>query len=57
MKCALCSVSVMATPLVRVNEFGVTGVWWCCACLKAQEPELHSNTVEDYGELFAALSK
>jgi hypothetical protein len=47
MKCDKCNISVIERPLLRVNEKGVTGIFWCEPCIKENEPELHANLMED----------
>ena len=47
MKCAKCNISVIHSPLQRVNAKGESGIWWCENCLKLHEPELYDNTMED----------
>ena len=51
MKCENCGVSVFECHLVRINELGVPGIFWCESCLKKNEPELYLNTKEDQSDL------
>jgi hypothetical protein len=39
----------MKRPLIRVNEKGVNGIWWCEPCLAKKEPELLRNHQEEDG--------
>jgi hypothetical protein len=45
----------MEAPLLRVNAYGVTGEYMCEECLKAKEPELYRNQMEDAGSIFGDL--
>lgn len=45
--CANCGSSVLNGPLIRVNEKGVKGIFWCEECVKTKEPELYKNETED----------
>lgn len=47
MKCQICNCSVMDKPLIRVNEKGIDGIWWCEPCLQKHEPELYKNEKAD----------
>ena len=51
MTCAKCNCSVNDYPFVRMNEFGVDGIWWCEPCAKKHEPELYNNLKEDESEV------
>jgi len=46
-KCMNCGASVFDVPLMRVNEKGVDGVFWCEPCVEKNEPELYKNEKED----------
>ncbi len=37
--CNNCGISVDKTPLFRVNEKGVDGIWWCQSCIDADKRE------------------
>lgn len=55
MKCAKCNVSADEKPFLRINEFGVDGIWWCEDCVKLHEPELYANLKEDESEVEGLL--
>lgn len=57
MRCEKCGVSVMKTPLHRVNEKGVDGIWWCMSCIEGEEPELSKNIKEEETEIERILKK
>lgn len=57
MKCARCGTGVMQSPLHRVNPTGQAGIWWCENCLKAHEPELLDNALEDGGKVLQDLKQ
>lgn len=47
MNCMKCNVSVNERPLIRMNEKGVAGIWWCETCAEEYEPELYNNLMEE----------
>lgn len=55
--CMKCGASVFDKPLMRVNEKGVSGIWWCEDCVKSTEPELYRNEIEDGGEVLQILKE
>lgn len=57
MKCDKCNTSVMKRPLKRVNEKGVSGIWWCETCIQENEPELYKNLKEDEASLESDLKE
>ncbi|MGQ2982098.1 hypothetical protein [Flavobacterium sp.] len=46
-KCKNCGRSVDEGPLKRVNEIGITGIFWSEPCIKEHEPELYKNIMDD----------
>lgn len=51
MKCEKCGYSFRIRPLMRVNEKGKIGIWWCRKCVETHEPELWKNELEDQSEI------
>ena len=47
MKCQNCGIDVSKQPLLRINEKGVDGIFWCHPCIKKNEPELYNNLIEE----------
>ena len=47
LRCGNCKKSVTEAPLVRVNEPGIAGIFWCEQCIRINEPELWNNIQED----------
>lgn len=53
MKCANCKEP--AEVLIRVNELGEIGIFWCEHCVRLEEPELFKNHIKDNGTLINAI--
>lgn len=53
MKCANCKQP--ADALIRVNELGEDGIFWCEHCVRREEPELYRNHIEENGRLINAI--
>ena len=58
MKCKKCNKNtVFDFPFMRMNEKGVSGIFWCEPCAKEHEPELYSNEKEDESQIEKDLKK
>lgn len=55
MNCAKCGISVEQRPLLRINETGVTGIFWCEPCIESNEQELYFNLLEDKSDVEKTL--
>jgi len=51
MRCPICKTSVEFRPMMRMNEIGEEGIWWCEDCVALHEPELYKNQKEDQSEI------
>lgn len=57
MKCAKCGAPLTNGPLIRINEKGVPGIFWCEMCCRENHIKLDEKLVKEINIIDESLNK